>query len=127
MYFLAKITLLITLTSSAKPHTDDSIGKSCSFYTRETWDAAAIDHCTRMSGTAVTGGTSQSIRIDHVDDGAGGYQNFWGNWRIGRKGDYLVTFDNCKGFMDKIYGKCGGYGGWSNTDFGTIFGECIRI
>ncbi|KAF7877676.1 hypothetical protein EAF04_001347 [Stromatinia cepivora] len=142
MHFLAKIILLITLAvtvlgisnhseyitiPSAKIHADDSIGEYCAFQTRNAWNAAAAAHCSRMIGITVTEGTSQNIRVDNLDDGAGGHQNFWGNWRIDRKGNYVVGFGNCMGFMNTIYDKCGGFGGWENTDFGTVFGECIRV
>ena len=53
-------------------------------------------------------------------DGAGGRQNFWGNWRIDRGGNYKVTEGQCKTYMADIYNSCGGFGGWKNEWFGTV-------
>ena len=91
-------------------------------------------------GVTVPQGGSYGIKIANRPDGWGGKQIFWGmhtstfpqkladflniqagNYRVDRNGDHMIKADECNRYMEEIYASgCQGFGGWVNTDFGTV-------
>ncbi|KAF2873530.1 hypothetical protein BDV95DRAFT_567210 [Massariosphaeria phaeospora] len=59
--------------------------------------------------------------------------DFYGNLRNDRDngnvpaGYTFMDYDKCMEFMPTIFTACGGNGGWVNTDYGTVFAECIQV
>ncbi|PSN59237.1 hypothetical protein BS50DRAFT_580112, partial [Corynespora cassiicola Philippines] len=107
---------------------DDDIGRTCQYKDKDAWRNAARLYCWMFSTPlTVPGGNSGSnvyqLKISNVPDGYGGQQIFWGNYKV-NGGTHRITFDECMKYQEGNY--CDGFGGWTDTDFGTVFGECIR-
>ena len=105
--------------------TDDSIGKTCEYFTASAWSDAVNSYCNPSDGNAVLEGQSFGFKTENNPDGAGGQQIFWGNYRVDRDGTHTITAQECTYYMEEIYGGCGGYGGWINVDFGTVSCEVL--
>ncbi|KAF7196128.1 hypothetical protein HII31_02529 [Pseudocercospora fuligena] len=106
----------------------DSIGKECKFFNKDVWNSAVNNWCDQENGLAVQQGQSLAIKTGPWDDGSGtgGKQLFFGNYRVDRNGARTVEAGYCKQVMGDLWDTCDGFGGWTNTEWGTIFAECIR-
>ncbi|KAK3703658.1 hypothetical protein LTR37_014354 [Vermiconidia calcicola] len=105
----------------------DSIGKECRYANFDSFNAAAFKYCTQVQGASVLEGQSLEFRTDNNPDGFGGEQLFWGNYRVDREGTHFISLEECAKYQADIFNQCGGFGGWVDTTWGTVFGECIRI
>ncbi|KAH7110367.1 hypothetical protein B0J11DRAFT_599532 [Dendryphion nanum] len=101
----------------------DSIGKPCEYLDGRTFVNAIIDWCYLNQGIWVQQGESNSGYLDH------GYTDKHhkrlASYKVDRNGNHQITWQDCIERMILIKQDCS-KGGWKNTDYGTIFAECIE-
>ena len=100
----------------------DSIGKECKFFNKDVWNTAVNNWCDQENGLAVQQGQSLAIKTGPWDDGSGtgGKQLFFGDYRVDRNGARTVEAGYCKQVMGDLWDTCDGFGGWTNTEWGTV-------
>ncbi|KAK3687105.1 hypothetical protein LTR37_019172 [Vermiconidia calcicola] len=135
---LSSLVLLGTALANGCHDSDDDIGATCALNPARSdggnafLDAAGLYcHMFELPFTVPKGSSSSNIyqmKIADVADGWGDTQIFWGNYKVENGDDtHLITMEECNGYMNQIMTQCpDGHGGWVDTDFGTVFGECIR-
>ncbi|KAF2107023.1 hypothetical protein BDV96DRAFT_654115 [Lophiotrema nucula] len=115
---------------------DDDLGKKCSpGFTEDTFKLAAEVWCNQYL-QKFTVPTHQSyvsrfVALPcNVNDPNGAQCDFVGNIRVDRDTDgeeahwNYIDAPRCREHIDDIWKKCGGFGGWWNTSWGTVFMEC---
>ncbi|KAF2426309.1 hypothetical protein EJ08DRAFT_651837 [Tothia fuscella] len=107
---------------------DDSWGIPCAFSDSNHFMASGANACRILLKS-----WSQGIRRDigakyclpDQDDEFGGKQMMCVGYRVDRGDTIFPSQQDCEGDMSRVYNSCNGWGGWVNTAYGTVFGECI--
>lgn len=84
----------------------DNAGKKCDFLGKLLVAKLKIFTTHAMLG---------NIRMDR-DAGRGGEPDGWN----------YIDQNRCMAYIQNIWGKCGGYGGYQNTEWGTMFMMCTN-
>ncbi|KXT14769.1 hypothetical protein AC579_7791 [Pseudocercospora musae] len=103
----------------------DIIGKQCKFLNKDVCNAAVNNWCDEENGLVVQQGQSLAIKTGPWDDGSGtgAKQLFFVDYRVDRNGVRAVEAGHCKQVMRDLWAERDGFGGWTDTESGTIFVE----